>query len=156
MRVGPRAADGILSRYDSDGDGKLTAQELERGIMDWSDRPDPIPVEVQVVNGRYAVANATVVLEPVPFLADDLPKAEGVTDSQGVTRMYASEYPFPESLQRERFMFPGLYNVQVSLPNQAKQPTPLGAAIDSPALASRALRIEVSPDGKAKILQSPR
>lgn len=141
----------VFATYDSDGDGKLIAAEIEQGIQNWSDRPYPVPVEVQVVNGRRAIRNATVKLEPVAFLAENLPVAEGVTDERGIARMHATEFPFPESLQRERFMFVGLYNVKVTVPNQGKPIPVLGTAIDNSSIASRALRIEVSGNGTAKV-----
>ena len=141
----------VFTSYDSDGDGKLTAAEIEQGIQIWSEVPYPVQVEVQVVKGRSAVPNATVKLEPVAFLAENLPEAEGVTNERGIARMHASEFPFPESLQRERFMFVGLYNVQITVPNQRKPIPVLGAAIDNSSIASRALRIEVSGNGTAKL-----
>jgi hypothetical protein len=145
----------VFASYDLNTDGKLTSDELEQGISTWSHRDGPIAVEIKVVSGRRAVSNAEVRLKPVPFLAEALPEAEGVTNAEGLTRLHAYNYPFPESLQRERFIFPGLYDVHVWLPGQRKEIAPVGAAFDNSAMASRALRIEVLPNGTAKVVQSP-
>jgi len=141
-----------FTAYDVDGSGTLTATELEQGIGEWSKRPEPIPVEVRLASGVQPVSNAIVTLQPVPFLADRLPEAEGKTDRSGFTRMHAYDVEFPESMKREYFMFPGLYNVKVTVPNQAKEFPVLGAAITQPAIASRAIRIDVARNGTAKIL----
>lgn len=149
-----QAAPGLASAfasYDVDANGSMSVEEIEKCLDHLGERGLPIAVEVQVLSGNRGVPRAEITMQPAAFLGEGVPVAQGVTNAEGLGRVHAFDYPFPERLQNQGYMFPGIYDVKVWLPSQKKELEPVGAVIDNTAIAGRAIKIEVQPNGKAVI-----
>jgi len=73
-----------LQQVDSDGNGKLSAQEIEARIQSWRDsRVGEMTVPVQVTLDGEALAEATVVFEPETFLGPGVRPASVKLESNG-------------------------------------------------------------------------
>lgn len=149
-----QASPGLASAfamYDADASGSITPEELIKCLDHLGERGLPIAVEVAVLRGNRGIPKAEITLQPAEFLGEGVPVAQGVTNAEGIGRVHAFDYPFPEKLKDQGFMFPGIYDVKVWLPGQNKELDPMGAVLDNSAIAGRAIKIEVQPNGKAVI-----
>ena len=112
-------------RIDGDQDGSVTAAELRDFIQQrWVDADAGIVrVAVEVYHRRRPLEGATVTLEPEPFLQDVLKGASGETDSEG----YAPLALAPEDIPHENVRSgvpPGLYLVRISKEVNGKELLP--------------------------------
>jgi hypothetical protein len=73
---------------DRDGDGRLTAPEIEARIQAWRDsRAALVSVECKVVQGSVPLPGATVEFLPEEFLGPQVRPARGTTDEQGMAAL---------------------------------------------------------------------
>ena len=108
-----------LSRMDTDGDGRLSEAEIAARLENWVESKVALfPVGCQVfLNGR-PLADATVRLEPEPFLGDDFKVVVGhTTDMGGVQLETLPGMPIPG-------FPPGLYRVRISKTVNGKEIIP--------------------------------
>ncbi len=134
--VGKRA----IEQYDSNGDGKLDAKELEKcpalkvaaraidadrdgsqsaeeiaaRIRQYQKQSDLLSVTVSLIQGRAPLANAQVVFEPEGFLGENIQSYKGVSDASGNVLLEGENISIPCSLPI------GLYRVRITGPVEAE------------------------------------
>ena len=139
-----------FKRIDADEDQSLTADEIAKYIDKLiTISPAMVSAQIEVVYQNDWLENASVTLEPAPFLADDLSPATGTTDAQGIAFMShsAEDLPYEGCPPGVR---PGLYRLsitsdKVQLAPRYNQETELGVDISKagPTLNSRTIIIEL-------------
>ena len=73
-----------LKQVDTDGDGLLTAREIDARIQSWLDtRTAEMTVRCEVLLDGSPLANAQIVFEPEPFLGPNVKPASAVTGANG-------------------------------------------------------------------------
>jgi len=98
-----------LKSIDKDGDGKITANEIENRIAAWKRTGLAIMrLTAQVRRNGQPISDAEVKFVPEQFLGDALRPALGKTDSSGMTGMQISSEPDEAGVQL------GFYRIQVS------------------------------------------
>ena len=104
------AAPGLLEglpRADSDGDGRLSAGELQARFQSWADSPLYVAnAECVFTQRKRPIADAEVIFEPEPFLAEYLEPIKCRTDAMGSCR--------PQLSRELPGMSFGYYRVKVS------------------------------------------
>ncbi len=143
--VDPRsAADQAIELYDADHDGALGKDELAKcpGILakltaydkngsGSVDRDEIAARLTELVNAKIALtrlqchvtyrgrplANATVTLEPEPYLGEEVKTASGVTDAQGRATVSLPAEELPQHLQRMSFLHTGTFKVRITHPS---------------------------------------
>ena len=114
-----------LKRADTNGDGKLSAEEIAARIDRWfSAGTVLLPGLVQVTLDGKPLDGATVTLEPEKFLADALKTASGVTSAVGQTTLSGADEKFPG-------IYPGVYRVRISRIVDGKETVPKKFNTDS-------------------------
>ena len=74
-----------LGQVDTDGDGRLTAAEIDTRVQEWQrTRIAEMPVRCEVMLDGQPLPGAQVVLEPEPFLGPNVHPARGATAPSGV------------------------------------------------------------------------
>jgi len=111
---------GVLvafDRYDSNHDKLIDAPEFEehlQGLLKHGTGGTQLSCNV-IYDGR-PLADATVVLEPEPYLGSDIQPAEGVTAPYGAARVGIPADKLPSSLQRVKLIQYGTFKVRVTHP----------------------------------------
>jgi hypothetical protein len=73
-----------LTTVDTNGDGKITADEINARIQVWRDSMvGRMPIACQVLHNGQPLKGATVTLDPEKFLGDNLQAGTGVTSAAG-------------------------------------------------------------------------
>lgn len=112
----PGLAEG-KNRADTNGDGRLTKDEITQRIEFWNDSRKLLCAPTfEVSINRLFFPDIEVVLEPEPFLKKWLSEARDKTDSTG--RVLLSNTDLPNGL------FMGYYRVTASLPAGPRQQLP--------------------------------
>ena len=98
-----------LKQVDSNGDGKISAEEIDARIAAWKEsKVGRMSVSCRVRNRGKPVVGATVTFVPESFLGDNLHAASGTTDSFGTCSLReAGEDGLPG-------VSPGFYRVQIT------------------------------------------
>jgi EF hand len=122
-----------LDQVDADGNGKLTAREIDDRINNWlSLRIAEMPVRCDVYWNDQPLADAQVTLEPEPFLGSNVPQAQGTTADSGTAGI---------SIAKERLADPkyagvacGWYKIRITsskqeLPARYNTATTLGCEV---------------------------
>ena len=130
-----------LSDYDGNGDGKVSLDELQTHLAKVFDgRTGLMAAACRVTRNGKPLGGAIVYFVPVPYLEEILPVASAVTRTDGgaVLSIRVEDLP-PNSPQRQGFVRPGLYMVEVThpdfpIPDQYNTKTTLSREI-SPAVA---------------------
>ena len=123
------------SRIDRDGDGRITADEIEHRIDVWRDsRLVLMQVLVTVRTNGKAVQNAEVTFVPEKWLGSAIMPAQGTTDSNGMANMTISAEKDATGVN------PGFYRIEVSKVLGGKE------TIASRYNAQTELGVEVTPE----------
>lgn len=141
------AIPGILkhkAKYDLDGDGKVSQQEIADRIDLWATQGlglKSLAVEV-TLDGR-PLSGASVKFVPEPFLGDAPKEATGVTDGNGATKIGIANEHLPESLQQARLrgLYGGLYKIEVTHPDR-----PLPAKYNTATTLGEEIAKDTTPD----------
>ena len=117
-----------LPRIDSDGDGKLSQDEVEARFRLYREmRVGVTEKQIQVIYRRQPLADARVKLVPEDFLGEVIQSAEGTTDMDGIVR------PVTTGADLEGVQL-GFYRVEVecesaNLPDRFRSDSSLGIEI---------------------------
>jgi hypothetical protein len=134
--------------FDTDGDDRLSAEEITGGVRRMFASPTICEMACTVtLNGR-PLARATVRLRPLEMLGETLPLAEGVTDDQGNVHPTVDAELLPEEFRNLRLMFAGLYRVEIThprtqLPRRYNNATELGCYVDPSASHGTSARFDL-------------
>jgi hypothetical protein len=121
--------------FDTDGDDRLSVNEVADGVMQMFASPSLSEMACTVtLNGR-PLAGATVRLRPIEMLGDSLPSAEGVTDQRGRVRPTIDAELIPEEFRERPLVYSGLYRVEITHPrtqlaSRYNTATELGCLVD--------------------------
>ena len=126
-----------LKRVDKNGDGKVTADEIDERIQRWHGLALGLALATVRQNGQ-PVPDAEVTLVPEEFLGANLKAARGTTDSTGRCNIRISADP------DERGVHMGYYRVQISKKSPDGKET-IPARYNS----ETELGVEVSPNDPA-------
>ena len=113
-----------LVTLDSDGDGKVSVEELTARIQAWKDsRIGIMSVRCAVVMKGRPLVGAIVTYDPEPYLADYIATATGTTDEFGYASMSIPKEsrPTPDAPPGVRF---GLYRVRISINESGNESIP--------------------------------
>lgn len=125
---GIRAA---LGRYDTDGDGKVSSEEIAARLTSLVAAGSPwVSVDCQIFFDGRPLTDAQVRFVPAPFLKDALRPASGTTNRQGRVQPAVADEALPEDKKGLHIMQPGLYQVEVEHPKIQQPHKPLGCEID--------------------------
>ena len=114
-----------IDEIDKDGDKRVTLQEFTDRLQYHADRKVGL-MSVNVIvmlNGR-PLKDATVVLEPEPFMSDAYKPAEGVTDMFGTAYPTLSESDLPKIDPPVSGVRAGFYKIRVTYQHKGKQVLP--------------------------------
>jgi hypothetical protein len=99
-----------LSKIDTKGDGKITADEINARIKAWKDlKIGRMRITCRVMHNGQPLAGATVVFEPEKFLGDQLKPATGTTDAAGTV---SPDAPYEGGVKGG--IAPGFYRVKIT------------------------------------------
>jgi hypothetical protein len=105
-----------LARFDTSGDGKVTAGNIAARIQSWHDQKVAIiSVFVSVTLDGQPLDGATVTFEPEPFLGTAIQGASGTTDARGTVMLKTGD---------KTGTHVGLYKVKVSKQGSGKETIP--------------------------------
>lgn len=118
-------------RYDSDGDGALSADELAARAQVWVDRRDGmVSIRCVVKQQGKQLGNVTVKLIPDESLEGVIQPAETVTHESRSSSLSIPPELKSEAHKKIAGMQYGLYRVEVSHPDMNLVPTPDSAGCD--------------------------
>jgi hypothetical protein len=126
----------VMPRYDADGNGSLSAAEIEARLVELYRTGAVLTnVDCTVTFNRRPLAGALVKFHPVDMLKPAVKPAEGITDQSGRARLTVQDEDLPDDLQDAALMYPGLYHVeithpQVDLPARYNDASELGFEVD--------------------------
>lgn len=107
------ALKATLSRVDSDGDGRVSAAEINARIDAWrKSRVALARVAATVRRDGRPLRDAVVKLVPESFLGDAVKTAQGTTDGSGDAHLQISSDPDERGVQL------GYYRVEVTKPGE--------------------------------------
>ncbi len=106
------ALKATLARVDKNGDGQVSAEEVDERIAAWQKSKLAITRSIVTVrrNGR-PLAGATITIVPESFLGPSVKSATGITDATGSASLQISSNP------DERGVHLGFYRVKVTKPD---------------------------------------
>lgn len=133
------AIKSAISKYDSNDDKQVTADEIRARIKSWQIVPvATMPISCTVRLNRRPLSGATVILEPEAPFAGSLKPASGKTDKGGFAQLSIEFKDQPDRIVNG--VQCGLYKVRIT--------APLGGGRELPAKynTSTQLGLEVAPD----------
>jgi hypothetical protein len=111
---------GILAKvalYDQDGNGSVQEEEISRRLAElFKHGPGGTGLNALVFYNGRPLAGATVVLEPEPYLGDEIRTAQGVTNGSGSTNLAIPPEYVPEHLRRIKSVHYGTFKVRITHP----------------------------------------
>jgi hypothetical protein len=111
---------GMLAQiklYDENGNGAVDQDEISRRLTDLLKyRTGATGLNALVLYNGRPLGGATVVLEPEPYLGDQVQKAEGVTDGAGSADLGIPPEFVPEHLRRIKCVHYGTFKVRITHP----------------------------------------
>ncbi len=113
---------GILARiesYDKNGNGSVEGEEIQKHLGRLLNRTGATQLSALVLHKGRPLGGATVVMEPEPYLGDQIQKAEAVTDGAGVAELSIPPEYAPEHLRRLKTVHYGTFKVRVTHPSVA-------------------------------------
>jgi EF hand domain-containing protein len=123
-----------LKRFDTNGDGKVTAENIAGRIKKWQEsKLAVISAVVTVTLDDNPLGDATVTFEPEPFLGPNVAKVSGKTTDRGVVVLQIDPRTKPG-------MNPGIYKVRISKQVNGQETIPAGYN------ANTELGVEVAQD----------
>jgi len=122
-----------LQQVDADGDGLVTAEEIDARVQSWRDsQVAEIAVMCQILLDGAPLADAQVTFEPEPFLGEDVVPANATTNASGTSSVSMAD----EHLADPRYpgVACGWYKVRVTsnarkIPPQYNTETTLGCEV---------------------------
>jgi hypothetical protein len=116
LRQSPAIA---ASRCDTNGDKKITADEIVSRIDKWqTDRVGLITFHSQVTLNGKPLSDAVVKLIPEDFIADQIQPAQGTTNEVGLADVGMDPSLLREDLQAAPLMHCGIYRVEITHPER--------------------------------------
>ena len=110
-----------MAQFDGDGDGTLTEEEIKARLEGWlENRSALFPIPCTVLRRGQPLADATVVLEPEPFLGEAFVQVSGVTDSDGMAELAVESGPY-RGLPGIPY---GLYRIRISKQDEGRERLP--------------------------------
>lgn len=110
----PGIADEAFGRYDANGDGHVTAQEITDRLQGMLDKNiGLVPAWCMVYLDGQPLRGAVVLLQPEIFLEGMIGEARGVTNARGMAHLNAAEQEGDDPLPG---VPPGIYRVQITHP----------------------------------------
>jgi len=108
-----------LARIDTNRDGKLVAEEIDRRVNSWKEsRVGLASCVITIREGGTPVSGVEVTMTPERFLGDNIRPAKGVTNKRGMAIMRMSDDP------NEAGACVGFYRVHVSKKFNGKEIIP--------------------------------
>jgi hypothetical protein len=111
---------GILAQiktYDQNANSAVEEDEIRRRLSELLKyRTGATGLNALVLYNGRPLSGATVVLEPEPYLGDQVQKAEGVTDGAGSADLGIPQEFVPEHLRRIKCVHYGTFKVRVTHP----------------------------------------
>ena len=106
-----------IARCDANKDGSLTADEIAARIRTWQEqRVGLMRFYCRVVRNRAPLAGAAVRFVPEPFLGGEVKPASGTTDATGTVFLSVAASDLPADQQGLTGVQPGLYKVEITHP----------------------------------------
>ena len=104
-----------LASFDSDGDQKISEQELEdRFEQLFSGGAPLVNMTCTVVDGRRRLAGVNVEFVPEQFLGSSFRPATGVTDDNGIAMIAIADEELPEAQRGFQLCQVGVYRIKLS------------------------------------------
>jgi len=136
--------------YDADRDGKISAEELRKGLRDiFNPKDGLLTVVCEVTRNGQPLTGANVKFVPLPELDNVIPPASGVSDSHGsaVLNLPDEDRP-PHTPARIPVVRPGLYLVEVThdqlkIPDEYNARTTIGKEVSGNTTAGGPLKIQL-------------
>lgn len=113
---------GKLSFYDANGDKKVDKDEIATHLKKLLAGTGGTQLNAMVSYKGKPLSGAEVVLEPEPFLGDEVQSARGVTDSSGSAQLAIPPEFMPEHAQRLKAVHYGLFKVRITHPSVSLPP----------------------------------
>lgn len=103
-----------FAAYDADGDGRISADELAARLDTlFANGAVLTNVTCTVTHGRRPVPGAAVRFHPEDFLSDKLQPASGVTNAAGQATLAIADEELPTSMQGQSVIQVGVYRVEI-------------------------------------------
>jgi hypothetical protein len=141
----------VAKKYDADGDGRVSHDEIAARFEKLVGPTAAFAtVNCTVTLGRRPLPGATVKLRPIDAFEGALPAAEGTTDEEGVAHPGISADALPPKLKSAFLVYPGLYHVEIThpqqkLPERYNTATELGFEVDPASREGAAARFDLQP-----------
>ncbi len=123
-----------LEKYDANGDGKLSRQEINDRLAMYRKGLARMPVVCAVLLDDNPLAGATVTFAPDAIMGSSAAAAEGVTDAQGTASLQTEDGDTEVAL--------GLYRIKVSKLEGGRETIPARYNVNT------VLGQEVAPDSR--------
>lgn len=125
---------GMLARlqlYDRDTNGSIEQEEIAQHLGAMLNRVGGTPLSASVTYRGKVLAGAKIVLEPEPYLGEQIQPAQGETDAAGLAELTIAPEHVPERLRRFKLVHYGTFKVRIthptiSLPAKYNAETELG------------------------------
>ena len=125
-------------RYDQDGDGLATTEEIQSRFSKWTDGDTGMMnMRVELRFRGQPLPDANVTMTPFEFLGENMHTSEGVTDTYGYAFMAVPQERLPKSQENNYGMQVGLFKVSITHPDR-KIPEKYNVATE--------LSVDLSPD----------
>lgn len=110
------ALKSVIARIDTNHDGVITADEIAQRLEAYQSQSTFVGVMVQLSKGGLPVAGAVVTLTPEPFMGEGFPVFQGTSDEDGAVMVEGQDSNMPG-------VPTGLYQVTIANPasNMKKQ-----------------------------------
>ena len=113
------ALKSAISQMDKDGDAQLAPSEIDARVDEWRESKVALTsVMVTVRLDGRPLSEAEVAFVPESFMGDKTETAKGKTDNRGMTRLRISDQP------EGRGVRPGFYKIQISKLKDGKESLP--------------------------------
>jgi hypothetical protein len=136
--------------YDADNDGKISTEELRKGLRDIFNPKDGLfSVVCEVTRNGQPLPGANVKFVPLPELEGAIPPASGVSDNRGSVMLNVAEIDRPPNTPtRIPVVRPGLYLVEVThdqlkIPDEYNSKTKIGKEVSGYSTAGGAMKIQL-------------